>query len=56
MWQNQLEVKPSLCSLGVVLQKGVLGLGFQSDLFRCKEFPADLVESFLSHSPGFFSS
>ena len=35
-------------------KRSVLGLGFQSDLFRCKEFPADLVESFLSHSPGFF--
>ena len=33
---------------------GVLGLGFKSEHFRCKEFPADLVESFLSHSPGFF--
>ena len=30
-------------------KRGVLGLGFQSELFRCKEFPANLVESFLSH-------
>ena len=32
--------------------KGVSwGIGFQSELFRRKEFLADLVESRLSHSP-----
>ena len=39
---------------GLFCKRSVLGLGFQSELFRRKEFPADLVESFLSHSSGLF--